>query len=111
MPSGPNATASTSGASGTMVTTTSLASATALGDSARVAPAVTSWSTAVPSMSWTVTGNPPFRMLRAMGAPITPTPTNPTLIVGTSPGGDYESDLETVKRDARPRLSGPESRC
>jgi hypothetical protein len=37
-------------------------------------------------------------MLRAMGAPITPTPTNPTLLIGTSPGGDYEAGAERVKR-------------
>ena len=41
-----------------------------------------------------------------MGAPITPTPMNPTLIVGTSPGGDYEAGTGTVKRDARQPLSG-----
>ena len=94
-----------------MVITTSLAAATARGDSARVAPAATIRSAAAPSTSWTVRGNPPFRMLRAIGAPITPTPTNPTLIIGTSPAGDYEAETGTVKRDARRPLSGPESRC
>ena len=94
-----------------MVITTSLSAAAAPGDRARVAPAATSRSAAARSTSWTARETPPFRMFRAMGAPITPTPTKPTLIVGTSPGGDYEAETGTVKRDARQPLPGPESRC
>jgi hypothetical protein len=84
MPSLPSATRSTSGASGSMVMTISLAAATAFGVVATLAPAASSFCIAAACTSCTVSRCPLPRMLRAIGAPIVPSPMKPTSMCARS---------------------------
>jgi hypothetical protein len=80
-PSGPKRTASTSGVSETIVTTTSLALATAAGLGCRVTSRASS-SGARPVVRFqALTENPPRATLAAIAAPIVPRPTKPTRII------------------------------
>src|SRR5262245_12190993 len=78
-PSAPSSTSSTSGVSGSIVTITSEARATSAGLEAHEAPSATSASTGGAERECTVSGNPADNRWRAIGAPMTPRPTNPTL--------------------------------
>src|SRR5262245_45101576 len=79
-PFSPSATRSTSGASGSIVMTTSLAAATSFGVAAACAPASTSAFTACGCVSYTTSRWPFLITLRAMGPPIVPNPMQPTSI-------------------------------
>ncbi len=83
-PSGPIATCSTSGESGTMVTTISDWAATSAGLAPARAPACRSSSTFARVRLCTVTSNPALRRFRAIGVPMMPSPTSPTrpIVVG-----------------------------
>src|SRR4051812_29699327 len=63
-----------------MVTTTSLAAPTSRGEAAAFAPALVRRATASGLRSNTVSSLPPFRMLRAIGPPMTPSPMKPTFM-------------------------------
>src|SRR6266550_5017897 len=78
IPSAPNMTASTSGVLVTIVTTMSLRAATSRGVCTTVAPESASGFARSIVRFVTVTANPAFRALRAIGAPMIPRPTNPT---------------------------------
>ncbi len=78
-PSGPSSTASTSGESGTIVTTTSLARPTSAGEAATVAPSAARASMAGRLRLNTVTAKPAFSRFEAMGLPIRPSPITPTV--------------------------------
>src|SRR5690349_664721 len=96
IPSEPSATRSTSGASGSIVITISLAAATFRGVAAGVAPAAASDATASGTTSATISRWPLLRMLRAIGAPIVPSPINPTFI-----------SLSRSERNRRSRAGSP----
>jgi drug/metabolite transporter (DMT)-like permease len=74
----PATTSSTSGGPGSMVMTTSLDSATSLGESATLAPCWASCSALVLVRLWTTSSWPASKRLPAMYAPMIPSPTNPT---------------------------------
>ena len=77
-PPRPIITASTCGGPGSIVTRTSHWAAVFGTDSAAIAPASTSGSTASARTSNTTTSKPARRRLSAIGAPIRPSPMNPT---------------------------------
>src|SRR5262245_64542709 len=118
MPSGPSAACSTSGASGSIVITTSLAAATARGEAAAVAPASTSEATAFGLTSCTVSRWPFLRTLRAIGPPIVPSPMKPTSVIASPPSRRARSRpvLPLVELPHRQpsqvlRVLGLEGRC
>src|SRR5688572_4002912 len=59
--------------------TRSAPEATSAGRDAATAPSSTSHWTAIGFRSYTATSKPPFRMLRAIGRPMLPSPMTPTL--------------------------------
>jgi hypothetical protein len=80
-PSEPNNTCSTSGVSETIVTTTSACAAASAGVAARSAPSSEASASSFERVRLcTITSKPARRRLRAIGAPIVPSPTNPTFI-------------------------------
>src|SRR5438132_13693797 len=83
MPSGLKVTASTSGELVTIVTTRSERSATSRGVRTTVAPASAKGFARSGVRFVTVTGNPALRALRAIGAPMIPSPTKPTRSITT----------------------------
>ena len=88
-PLGPSSTRRTSGESGTIVMMTSLAAATSAGDAAAAAPAATSASTGAWLRLCTVSENPFFRRLSAMGFPMSPRPMNPMRSIRCSLSGAW----------------------
>lgn len=79
MPPCPKVTVSTSGELVTIEITMSLRSATSFGVRHTVAPSARSGSARAAVRFVTATGNPARRRLRAMGRPMIPRPTTPTL--------------------------------
>ena len=76
-PFAPRIAASESAESGTIVMMSGFFSATSRDDEAGVAPSVAISSTAVPTMSYTVTLLPAFIKFRTIGLPMMPSPMNP----------------------------------
>src|SRR5262245_2715333 len=97
-PSAPSSTRSTSGVSGSIVTITSEARATSAGLEAHEAPSATSASTGGAGRECTGSGNPADSRWRAIGAPMTPRPTNPTRSV-TRLGDRLIGDAERLVDD------------
>ena len=91
-PFSPSTTDSTSGASGSMVMTMSLASPTSAGDAAARAPAAASSSIAAWLRLNTVTGKPAFNRFSAIGLPIRPRPITPTETEVSVDTGDDSPD-------------------
>src|SRR5688572_15910713 len=99
MPRGPSATSSTARVSMTIVTVTSQRDARSAGEDALAAPAAMRGAIASALRANTVTVCPPFNKLRAMGAPIAPSPITPTLAMRSFPS------LTTKTQRRRERLS------
>ena len=97
-PFAPRMTLSESGESGSMVRTASRPSAQARGESSGTAPSAASASTGGRERLKTARENPALRRFRAMGFPMIPRPTKPTLRIVTSSllraaaNGDYMDD-------------------
>src|SRR5262249_5750156 len=98
-PSGPSATASTSAGSGNEEKITSASLASARGLSAQTAPALRWWLAACRRRSWTMSLKPAFCRLAAIGPPMVPSPTNPTVALDISPHSGFDF------RPARYRLA------
>ena len=81
MPSGPSATAATSGLSGSIVITTSAPATAPATLSAPRPPASTNRSTAARLRLTPITSCPAAMRLRAIGAPMMPSPTNATVVM------------------------------
>ena len=79
MPLSPRITASAWAVVSTMQIVRWHLAATASGEVSTVAPAATSGSSRAELISCTTSSNPAFTRLRAIGPPILPSPTNPTL--------------------------------
>src|SRR5262245_14915423 len=81
IPRSPRSTASTAAESVTIVMMMSLVVATCAGDSPAIAPAVTSGAIASGRRAHTVTVWLWLNRLRAIGAPMVPSPTNPMVVI------------------------------
>jgi hypothetical protein len=106
-PFGPSTTSRTSGESGTMVIITSLEAATSAGDEAPVAPAATSASTGAWLRLCTVSENPFFSRLSAMGFPMSPSPTKPMRSIACSFSGIGEWGVGTGESTSQPLSPAP----
>src|SRR5215472_7669288 len=80
-PCSPATTASTSGLSVTIVMTMSERSAASAGVAACSAPSATSGAAFAAVRLWTVSRKPALSTLRAIGRPMSPSPTNPTRVL------------------------------
>src|SRR5215831_7770726 len=88
-PRGPIVTRPTCSGPGREVRMTSVHCATSVGEAARAAPRSVNSATAASRTSWTVRGKPAAWMLRAMPAPMFPSPMNPTRMARLLLGEDF----------------------
>ena len=120
IPFAPRTTCSTSGESGKLVHRNSTCPATSAGELAALAPSATSASTMARLRLWTTSSWPAFIRLRAMAAPMMPSPMYPifaiwrSLSCAFSPCGSPETVAEFPALDesgpaawARPQRPGP----
>src|SRR5215510_4665560 len=88
-PCGPIVTLATCSGPGREVRMTSVWRATSAGEAARAAPRPVNSATAASRTSWTVRAKPAAWMLRAMPAPMLPSPMNPTRMARLLLGEDF----------------------
>src|SRR5215207_381259 len=108
-PWSPNSTSSTSGASGTIVMKASAPAAASAGVAAAVAPCSAAKRSAFSRVRvWTESSKPASRRLRAIGAPMMPSPTNPTRLIRAMATTSRSLDSQPVARSERARRLGGE---
>src|SRR5687767_14705392 len=111
MPRGPSATSSTACVSMIIVIVTSQRDARSAGEAAPAAPTAMSGAMASARRANTVTLCPRFNKLRAIGAPIAPSPITPTLAMTDSGSSQSKEQRAKGKESREQRAESREQRA